>query len=174
MSGVFECVCLCRCIYSIYTNAHACKCVLFPGQQFDQIHSGAVPLSHLHSDGDLVCRPSPAVTGAVMQGDMAGCPVHLYTHLGENCSIPLTPLYACQTAPSLTLSLAHSISLPLQDLVFFPFTNNLIVLSQSRECGNNLQRGEIQKQDYILSGICIYSVHVSLHSPTLPGASSSK
>ncbi|PWA33511.1 hypothetical protein CCH79_00007670 [Gambusia affinis] len=31
-----------------------------------QIHSGAVALSHLHSDGDLVCRPSPAVTGAVI------------------------------------------------------------------------------------------------------------
>lgn len=156
MSSVFECAWLYQCIrrYSIYPHAHACKCVLFPSQQFDQIHSGAVALSHLHSDGDLVCRPSPAVTGAVMQGDMARCPVHLYIHLRENCSILQTSLYACQTARFLSTSL----SLPLCDQVFFSFTNNLIVLSQSCECGNNLQHGEIQKWDYILSSMPIYSV----------------
>lgn len=53
-------------------------------------------------------------------------------------------------------------------MISFPFPNNLIVLSQSRECGNNLQHSEISKWDYILSGVCAYTC-VSLHGRILPG-----
>lgn len=120
----------------ISTHTHAFKCVLFPSQQFDQIHSGAVALSHLHSDGDLVCRLSPAVTGAVMQGDMAGCPVHLHTHTWGKLLNPTdSPICLSNCSLSNTLSSSRQ---------FSPFTNKLIVLSQSCECSNKLHHAVIQ------------------------------
>lgn len=65
---------------------------------------------------------------------------------------------------SFSLSSAHllSQSLSLYDSFFPPFTNNLIVLSQSCECGNNLQHSEdlemgLHIEQHIVC-MCLYTV----------------
>lgn len=70
---------------------------------------------------------------------MAGRPLHLYTHLGENCSISLIRLYARQTL-SLPLMLPNHLSWFKWECNFFlHFLHILIVLSPSCDCSNTLQ-----------------------------------